>query len=184
MQILGIVGSIRKDSYNKSALMTLFDFLPKDVTLKIVDLKDIPLLNLDLSYEDFPESVKKLEDDVRQADALIFATPEYNFSIPGVLKNSLDWLSIIKNQPFHGKPCAILGASPGRLGTARAQYHLRQIGVYLNLHFLNKPELMISEAHNKFDVKGVLQDEQTKTHLKAMLDALIDFTKKSKKLEL
>ena len=181
MQILGIVGSLRKDSYNKFAITALLDLLPKDVNLKIRDLKDIPLLDLELSYEDFPKSVKSLEEDVRQADTLIIATPEYNFSIPGILKNSIDWLSIIKDQPFQGKPCAILGASPGKLGTVRAQYHLRQIGVFLNLHFLNKPEVMISEAHNKFDKNGVLLDEQTKKHLKFMLDALVEFSKKKNK---
>jgi chromate reductase len=181
MQILGIVGSLRKDSFNKFALTALLDFLPKDVNLKIKELKDIPLLDLEISYENFPKSVKNLEEDVRQADALIIATPEYNYSIPGILKNSIDWLSIIKDQPFQGKPCAILGASPGRLGTARAQYHLRQIGVFLNLHFLNKPEVMISEAHNKFDKNGVLIDEQTKKHLKLMLETLIEFSKQKNK---
>ena len=107
----------------------------------------------------------------------MLAAPEYNYSMPGVLKNAIDWASRPPSQPFDGKPIALLGATPGGLGTARSQYHLRQIFVYLNGQILNKPEVMISAAPTKFDAQGELTDTTTADHLKTMLAALADWSR-------
>jgi chromate reductase len=109
---------------------------------------------------------------------LLFATPEYNYSIPGVLKNAIDWVSRPPDQPFAGKAAAIIGASPGPTGTARAQYHLRQVGVFLDLHFLNKPEVMISSAADRFDADGRLKDEKTAEIIRKLMGNLHHWTEK------
>ena len=109
---------------------------------------------------------------------MLFSSPEYNYSVPGILKNAIDWASRQPTPPFDGKPVAIMGASPGLIGTARAQYHLRQICVFLNAHPLNRPEVMISQAMNKFDKDGKLTDEQTRKFMTDLLTALADWTRK------
>ena len=119
-----------------------------------------------------PAAVTALAEAIRSADAVLIATPEYNYSIPGVLKNAIDWISRLEDQPFDGKPVALLGASMGRLGTARAQYHLRQVFVFLNAHLLNRPEVMIATAHERIDDAGALEDEDTGRRLTGLLEAL------------
>ena len=120
----------------------------------------------------FPPAVERFREQIRAADALLFATPEYNYSMAGVLKNAIDWASRPPEQPFSGKPAAILGASAGRFGTARAQYHLRQTLVFLDVHPLNKPEVMISSAQNAFDAQGRLLDDKARELIQQQLQAL------------
>jgi len=176
--ILGFAGSLRKKSYNKSLLRIAAELCPKDAKLEIFDLEGIPPFNQDLESQP-PERVPEFKKRIRAADAILIATPEYNYSIPGVLKNAIDWASRpYKDNSLEGKPVAIMGASIGMIGTARAQYHLRQCFVFLNMHPLNKPEVMISYAPEKFDENGNLKDEQAKKLIIDLLTALITWTRK------
>jgi chromate reductase len=127
-----------------------------------------------------PEPAARLREQIARADALVIATPEYNFSVPGVLKNAIDWASRPPNQPFAGKPLAMMGASPTMSGTLRAQYHLRQISVFLDMHPINKPELFVRNAQNAFDAEGKLTDEATTKLVRQMWDALAAWTRKIK----
>ena len=176
MHILGISGSLRKDSYNTAALRACADLLPPEVTLSIAQLDGIPPYNEDVRSQGLPDTVQQLREQIRAADALLIATPEYNFSFPGMLKNAIDWASRPPEQPFDGKPIAIFGATPGGLGTSRAQYQLRQVFVYLNGHLLNRPEVFISGAPSKFDAEGRLTDTATAENLSKLLSALVDWT--------
>lgn len=178
IKILGIAGSIREGSYNRFALRAAGELLPDGAELEIFDIKDIPLFNED-DVAEMPPIVAEMKRKVREADALLFATPEYNYSVPGVLKNVVDWGSRpYGDNSWDGKPTAIMGASTGILGTARAQYHLRQVFVALNLHVLNRPEVMISKAAERFDEEGNLVDEQTKEFVKSLMTALVKWTRK------
>lgn len=171
-KIIGISGSLRKDSYNSALLRTAKAMMPKAMELEIVSIADVPLYNTDVELSQFPASVISLREKIRQADGVIIATPEYNYSIPGVLKNTIDWLSRPYNDPvLSGKPLALMGASMGMMGTARAQYHLRQCMVFLNMYVLNTPELFVSAAHTKFNDKLVLTDEATRAVLEKLLVA-------------
>ncbi|MET0378736.1 MAG: NADPH-dependent FMN reductase [Spongiibacteraceae bacterium] len=176
LKVLGISGSLRKGSLNTAALRAAIELAPADMQIDIADIADLPLYNDDVREQGYPPSVQRLRDQVRAADAILFATPEYNYSIPGVLKNAIDWVSRPPEQPFAGKPAAIMGASPGAVGTARAQYHLRQVGVFLDLHFLNKPEVMIGNSGARFDAEGNLTDTATREHVQKLLVALRDAT--------
>ena len=148
---------------------------PADLVIDIFDLSPIPLYNDDLrTKEGYPEGVQSFRDALKAADGVLIATPEYNYSIPGVLKNAIDWASRPPEQPFDGKPIAILGASPGALGSARAQYHLRQCFIYLNGQVMNRPEVMIGAANSKFDADGNLTDQGTADFLKKFLAAFAD----------
>ena len=158
-KVLGIAGSLRKGSYNQSALRTAVELAPTGMEIESFDIAPIPPYNEDLRELGFPAAVQELRERIRAADALLFVTPEYNYSIPGVFKNAIDWASRPPDQPFNDKPVAIMGASASRLGTARAQYHLRQTCVFLNMHLLNKPEIMIANAASVFDANGRLTDE-------------------------
>lgn len=176
--ILGIAGSLRRESYNRAALRAASKLLPEGVTLNIFDLDGIPLFNQD-DEKNPPAKVVEFKKQIRAADALLFATPEYNFSVPGVLKNAIDWASRPHgDSAWNGKPAAIMGATLGMLGTARAQYHLRQIFVTLNIYALNQPEVMIGNAAERFDAQGNLTDEKTKEVIRKMLKALVDWTGK------
>ncbi len=179
MHILGISGSLRKDSFNTAALRACTGVLPPGVTMSIFDIAPIPLYNEDLRAQGLPEPVQQLREQIRAADALVIATPEYNYSVPGVLKNAIDWASRPPEQPFDGKPIALIGATPGGLGTSRAQYHLRQVFVYLNGQVLNRPEVFISGAPNKFDADGRLTDAATSENLGKMLAVLVERAKRS-----
>lgn len=178
MKILGIVGSLRADSLNRKSLHAFGEVLPAGVELVVAELHEIPMYNADVQAKGFPSSVEELAAKVRSADALVFATPEYNYSVPGVLKNAIDWLSRLPDQPLSGKPAGIIGASPGKIGTARAQYHLRQIGVFVNLLFLNRPEVMIGEATAKFDDSGRLTDDATREFLRRLAEALVEHARR------
>lgn len=171
-QILGVSGSLRKDSYNTAALRLAQELAPEGVEITLADLSAIPLYNDDVRLEGLPSSVVSLGERIASADAVLIATPEYNYSIPGVLKNAIDWLSKIEKQPFDRKPVAILGASMGAMGTARAQYDLRKVFVFLNAHLLNRPEIMIPSAHARFDAEGNMTDEKTRDLIATQIVAL------------
>ena len=178
LNIIGFAGSLRNGSYNRALLRVAADLVPKDTQLDIFDLEGIPLFNQDLE-KSMPEKVKEFKAKVRSADAILIATPEYNYSIPGVLKNAIDWASRPPgDNSFEGKPVAVMSASTGMLGGARAQYQLRQVFVFLNMYPLNRPEVFITFANQKFDEKGKLTDEKAKELIKALLEALVAWAKK------
>ncbi len=178
LNILGFAGSLRKDSYNKALLRAAAGQMPKDTNLEIFDLEGIPPFNQDLEKTP-PERVKEFKAKIRLADAILIATPEHNYSIPGALKNAIDWASRpYGDNAFEGKPVAMMSASIGMLGGARAQYHLRQVFVFLNMHPLNLPEVFVSFAHQKFDENGKLTDDKTKEFISQLLVALVAWTKK------
>jgi chromate reductase, NAD(P)H dehydrogenase (quinone) len=178
IKILGIAGSLRKQSYNRSLLRIAKEVAPANCELEIFDLAGIPLFNQD-EEGNLPPTVALLKKSVRDADAILIATPEYNYSIPGVLKNALDWGSRpYGDNAWDNKPVALMGASPAMQGTSRSQYHLRQVFVYLNMHPLNKPELMIGSAQERFDDKGNLTDAKSRQKIAELLAALVDFAQR------
>lgn len=170
--ILGLSGSLRKASYNSAALRAAQQLAPEHVVITLGDISAIPLYNDDVRLIGLPASVISLVEQIASADAVMIATPEYNYSIPGVLKNAIDWVSKAPDQPFHHKPVAILGASMGAIGTARAQYDLRKVFISLDAHVRNEPEIMIAAAHTRFDADGHLTDEVTRTLIAKQIVAL------------
>jgi chromate reductase, NAD(P)H dehydrogenase (quinone) len=176
MNVLGLSGSLRKGSYNTMALRAAQKLAPAGMRIDIADIAAIPLYNDDVRLAGEPAPVAELKAKVRAADAVLIVTPEYNFSIPGVLKNTLDWLSRPPEPPFAGKPVAIMGASPGPVGTARVQYDLRKVLVFLDAFAVNKPEVFISFAQNKFDAQGELTDEPTAKFITDLLVSLQKLT--------
>ncbi len=176
VRTLGISGSLRKGSFNTAALRAAAELLPDGMSLEIADIGDIPLYNDDVRQLGYPPAVQRLRDQIAAADALLFATPEYNYSISGVLKNAIDWASRPPDPPLVGKPAGIMGATGGLWGTTRAQYHLRQCFVFLNMFPVNKPEVMIAQAPNKFDAQGRLTDQQTRDIVAQLMVALRDWT--------
>jgi len=180
LKILGFAGSLRAGSYNKALLRTAADFISEDVNLEIFDIDGIPAFNQD-TENNMPEKVKDFKSKIREADAILIATPEYNYSVPGVLKNAIDFATRpYGDNPFNEKPVAIMSASVGMLGGARAQYHLRQIFVYLNMHPINGPEVIVPFAQNKFDTSGNLVDENTQMFVRQLLQNLVNWTRKLK----
>ena len=176
LNILGIAGSLRRQSYNRAALHAARRLVPEGVALDIFELDGIPGFNED-EEKNPPPRVVELKQRVRAADALLFVTPEYNYSVPGVLKNAIDWASRpYGDSAWSGKPAAIMGASIGNIGTARAQYHLRQIFVFLNILPINQPEVMIGNATTRFDDQGTLKDKVTEDHIRKLLESLVVWT--------
>src|SRR5499427_2074204 len=147
------------------------------MAIETADNGSIPLYNEDVRAQGFPPPVEKLRQQIKEADALLVATPEYNYSIPGVLKNAIDWASRPPDQPFAGKPVAIMGAGAGMAGTARAQYDLRRCCVFLDMHPINKPEVLIGVAHTKFDAEGAFTDEAGRGFIRDLLVALEKWTR-------
>jgi len=178
VRLLGVSGSLRKGSYNTALLRAASELLPEGMTLEIFDLSSIPLYNDDLRALGFPTPVQEFRDRIAAADALLIATPEYNFSIPGVLKNAIDWASRPPDPPLNGRPVGIMGASTGNFGTVRAQMHLRQVCVFCNMFPLNKPEVLVMRAKEKFDANGRLIDETARGFIRDMLLALADWTQR------
>ncbi len=176
VRILGISGSLRRGAFNTSALRAAQELAPQGMTIDLLEIGNIPLYNDDVRAQGFPPAVEALRQRIKAADGVLFATPEYNYSIPGVLKNAIDWASRPPEQPFDGKPIGIMGASGGVLGTARAQYHLRQCFIFLNGHVMNRPEVMIGQAGSKFDAEGKLTDQPTRDFLAGMLTAFKAWT--------
>ncbi|HEX7966740.1 MAG TPA: NAD(P)H-dependent oxidoreductase [Stellaceae bacterium] len=178
VKVLGISGSLRKGSYNTAALRAATELLPDGMTLDFGDISQLPLYNEDVRQAGFPPPAQKLREQIRAADALLFATPEYNYSISGVLKNAIDWASRPPDQPFDGKPIGIMGVTPSLWGTTRAQYHLRQMCVYLNMFPVNKPEVLVAQAQSKFDAELRLTDKTTRDMIAQLLVALRDWTRR------
>jgi chromate reductase len=177
MKVLGISGSLRKGSFNTGLLRAASEVAPPEMTIDEISIADIPAYNEDQRQEaGNPAPVAALREAVAAADALLIATPEYNFSISGVLKNAIDWASRPPNQPFAGKPVALMSAGIGMLGGARAQYHLRQMCVFLDMHPINKPEVFVPHALYKFDSAGRLTDEPTRQVIATLLQALARWT--------
>ncbi len=173
IKILGFAGSLRKGSYNMAVLKSAVELVPKNAELEVFDLNGIPLFNQD-TENPLPERVKEFKKRIRDADAILIATPEYNHSIPGVLKNALDWASRpYGDNSFEGKPVAIMSASDGVMGGERAQWPLRQVFVYLDMHPINRPEIAIGNVSKKLDANGKLIDEDTEERIKKQLDALV-----------
>jgi len=180
VKILGFAGSLRKASFNKMALNAAVGLVPENAHIEVFDLDGIPPFNQDFET-DPPERVKEFKAKIRAADAILIVTPEYNYSLPGVLKNALDWASRPHgDNAFKEKPVAIMGASIGMIGTARAQYHLRQTFVYLEMHPVNLPEVMIPFARQKFDENGVLKDDFSKKVISDLLQSLVVWTNRLK----
>lgn len=180
LKFLGLVGSLRQGSYNKALMRTALTLLPEDVTLEVFDLAEFPLFNQDL-VENSPPIVTEFKAKIHASDAILIASPEYNYSIPGVLKNALDWASRPPtDNAWDGKPVAIMSASTGKLGGGRMQYHLRQCFVFLNMYAINRPEFMLANAKNYFDQEGNLTDEDTRKRLQELLKALAEWTRRLK----
>lgn len=181
INILGIVGSLRKDSYNAFAMKAAQELLPDGVTLEIVNLRGIPVFNQDDEMAP-PAAVLELKQKIMAADAILIATPEYNYSLPGGLKNAIDWGSRPYGQSaWKGKTAAIMGVSIGNFGTARAQYDLRKILVALDMPVVVQPEVMISNAAERFDQNGVLTDERSRQLIQKLLTTLVQLEKSARR---
>jgi chromate reductase len=178
LRILGIAGSLRKASFNRGVLRAAAKLVPQGASLEIFELDGIPGFNQD-QEQDPPEKVVEFKRKIGEADAILFVTPEYNYSVPGVLKNAIDWASRpYGDSAWNGKPAAIMGASIGAIATARAQYHLRQMMVFLNMFPVNQPEVMIGNCSDKFDEQGELADEETRQYIRKLLENLVEWTRR------
>lgn len=181
INILGIVGSLRKDSYNAFALKAAQELLPDGVALEIVNLRGIPVFNQDDEMTP-PAAVLEFKQKIKAADAILFATPEYNYSVPGGLKNAIDWATRPFGQSaWQGKTAAIMGVSIGNFGTARAQYDLRKILVALDMPVVVQPEVMIGNAADRFDLNGVLTDERSRQLIEKLLKTLVQLEKSARR---
>ncbi len=178
VKALAVSGSLRKGSFNTAALRAAVELAPDGMSVEIADISQIPIYNEDVRQQGFPAPVQKFREQILAADALIFATPEYNYSVPGVLKNAIDWASRPPGPPLTRKPVGIMGATMGLWGTTRAQYHLRQVCVFLDLWPINKPEVLIAQAQTKFNDKGELTDEATKKVIQEHLVNLVGWTRR------
>jgi chromate reductase len=177
--VLGIAGSLRRASYNRGLVRAAAEVAPPGVIVEAFDLGPMPLYDDDVRERGDPEPVRRLKEHIAAADALLIATPEYNYSIPGVLKNAIDWASRpAATTPLRHKPVALAGATGGGFGTVRAQLALRQVFVYTETHCLLKPELLVSKAGEKFDADGNLTDPHTRDGLRALLVALVDWSRR------
>jgi chromate reductase len=179
VSLLGICGSVRKASTNRYLLRAIAEAMPVGCTLEIYDTIELPIFNSDL--QDPPEVVA-LKDAIAGADGVVFAVPEYNYSIPGGLKNALDWVSRPPaTSPMRGKPIGLCGAASGMSGTIRAQLHLRQMLVYSDAPCLNQPEVLIPRAQDRFDGEGKLHDESTRVLLAKFATAMVAFVEKNRR---
>jgi chromate reductase len=165
LEILGICGSLRAKSYNLQGLKAAGELMPPGMKLRIVSIADVPMYNLDVQEKGWPEAVERLKADVAKADGVLFASPEYNYSISGVLKNSIDWLSRYKDQPFKWKPCASFSVTGGPLGGARSFAELRKVLLGLTAMMMPPPDAFIGPGQQKFDANGAITDEATKKFL-------------------
>jgi chromate reductase len=173
-----MVGSLRKGSYNAAIARALPGLAPAGVTIApLGSVGDFPLYNRDVQEKGFPAPVTAMADAIRAADGVILVTPEYNHSVPGVLKNAIDWLSRLPNQPFAGKNVAMQSASPSLFGGIRAQLHLRHMFVYLDARPLNKPEVIIPQVNEKVDANGELTDPATRGFIADQLKAFAAFVR-------
>jgi chromate reductase, NAD(P)H dehydrogenase (quinone) len=173
--VVGFAGSLRRGSYNRALLRAAMELAPSALHIVIHELDGIPLYNADLEAAGTPPTVVQLRDAIRQADGLLIATPEYNHGVPGVLKNTIDWLSRPpRDSALNGKVAAVMGASPGMTGTARGQSQLRQAFVFTNTYALLQPEVLVGRAHEKFDSAGHLVHQATRDFLGTFLQRFTD----------
>lgn len=178
-RIVILCGSLRKQSFNSAIARSLAELAPEGMIFTLLDeLETIPHYDADIQAEGFPAKVLEIADEIRKADGIAFVTPEYNYSIPGVLKNAIDWLSRVSPAPFAAKPVLIQTASAGMFGGVRAQYHLRQILVFLDAYPMNKPEVMVGSAQTRISSDGVLTDETTRDFIRLQLVAFRAFIDK------
>jgi chromate reductase len=177
VNVISICGSLRKGSYNRMVLNLLPGYAPDGMTVtEAPPFTEFSLYNADIQAKGFPAAVQTLAEAIRAADGVIFVSPEYNFSIPGGLKNAIDWVSRLPNQPFAGKPVSLISATGGLLGGGRMQYDLRRCMIFLDALTLNKPEIFIGNASQRFDDKtGQLKDEQAVGLIKQQLAAFAKF---------
>lgn len=183
LNVVTLLGSLRKGSYNGMIARTLPKIAPEGIQITALpSIGDFPLYDADLQQEEgFPQSVEVLAEQIRQADGLVIVTPEYNYSVPGGLKNAIDWLSRLPEQPLAGKPVLIQTSSMGVIGGARCQYHLRQTLVFLDAAVMNKPEFMGGVIQNKVDPQtGEVIDQNTLDHLTGQLTAFGKFIQRVK----
>jgi chromate reductase, NAD(P)H dehydrogenase (quinone) len=178
LRVVAIAGSLRATSYNRGLLRAAQDVAPRGLSITIRDLAPIPLYNADVEAQGDPRSVAELKAAVQEADALLIAVAEYNYGVSGVLKNTIDWLSRPpESSVLHDKPAALIGASPAMTGTARAQLQLRQSFVYTQTVVMPPPpEILVARAQEKFDARGELTDEDTRAHLRKLMEALMTWT--------
>lgn len=175
MRVLGIAGSLRDQSYNLRLIEAAGDAAPEAMEIVPYDIDDVPLYDADVEKEGDPEPVERFKEAIESADALLIATPEYQHGVPGVLKNALDWASRPPGgSPITGKPAAIMGASPGFTGTARAQEELRQILVYNDCPMVNEPEVLVGHVDEKVDDQGRITDEETLDFVRQLLGNLAE----------
>ncbi len=174
MKILGVGGTLRKGSYSRALLLEAQKLAPEGVVIELTDIENFPLYNQDIPV---PAVVQVFKDKIKEADAILFSTAEYNYSIPGSLKNAIDWGSRpYGDNSWEDKPVAIMSESTGMLGGIKAQYQLRQTMLFTNMHPLNRPEVVIGNVADKFDEQGNLTDEHTKEKIKELLTALVSWT--------
>lgn len=180
LRFVTLLGSLRSGSFNGIIARALPALAPEGVSVEALgSIGDFPHYDADLQAEGFPPAVLAMGKAIAEADAVIVVMPEYNYSVPGALKNAIDWLSRLPETPFSGKPVAIQSASPGMLGGARAQYHLRQVFVFLNAQVLNKPEVMVGQVAGKVDEQtGELTDQSTRDFIAGQLRALADLARR------
>lgn len=176
IHIVGISGSLREGSYNTSLLKAAMELLPEGVTAEIVRFDEVPMYNADLDTGDRPPAVRRFRESLAKADAFLIASPEYNYSIPGGLKNAIDWASRGQDAPLMHKPVALMGATPGMWGTVRMQLAFKQVFQFLNMKETGKPEVLVAQAAAKFDGQGRLTDEKTRDLVSRQLTALRDLT--------
>ncbi|HYK46745.1 MAG TPA: NADPH-dependent FMN reductase [Parafilimonas sp.] len=175
IHLAGISGSLRRGSYNTALLNALYPLLPEDVSMEIVSIAGIPLYDADLDMpeaEKRPSIVQHFRDCLSKVDGIVIVSPEYNYSIPGGLKNAIDWASRGTDSPLLNKPVALMGATPGMWGTVRMQTAFLPVFVFLNMKPVLKPEVLIAQAATKFDAKGNLTDEKAKEIIRQKLTAL------------
>ena len=178
LHFLALIGSLRRGSYNRMLYRAALELLPEGVTMSDADVS-LPLYDDDVRAQSgYPPAAARLRERIAAADAVVFFTPEYNYSIPGVLKNAIDWASRPPDQPFRDKPVSVMGASTGAIGTARMQYHLRQCMVFVEALPLAKPEVMVTFVGHKFDESGGLVDEATRDVVAGQLAALAAWTRR------
>lgn len=178
LNVLALSGSLRKGSYNTLTIRAAQELAPPGMRIELYDYTDIPFYNDDVRLAGYPPPVQRFRASIAAADAILLASPEYNYSISGVLKNAIDWASRAPDMPFDGKTAAIMGASGGVLGTARAHYDIRKILVGLNVYVVNLPAVFIGGSAQKFTADGKLTDQTARDLIKELLENLRDLTLK------
>ena len=177
VNVLGFAGSLRKASFNRMLLNAAVGLAPDGMTIDTYELDLIPAYNGDVEAQGDPDAVAEFKDAIRRADAILVVTPEYNYGVPGMLKNAIDWASRPPGKAvLNGKPAAIMGATPGAFGTTRAQHQLRQSFVFTQTYAVLQPEVLVAKAHEKFDPEGRLTDEPTRKFVRQLLEALQSWT--------